>query len=230
MAQATHLPDPNEPHDNLGAPALPDADDEEAPAGFQQASGDIVAYWDPASPGKGPGKNGSKDPKFWYSEQHGFRRGSGPILFTPIDVVLSDSNLSTEDNPKTSTLLFGRLEKACKLRSANDEEGIKEFEPGALIGIWTKPGMKPLGRLAGTKVWMRNGQKINEKLVMFKDIKKPSPMVLFDIMNEKPGKPLPVREDRRVVSLPQKEKDRRAALAAAAASAPEAEDLGDIPF
>mgnify|MGYP001560078533 CR=1 FL=1 len=51
---------------------------DEPPEGFQQASGDIVGYWEPASPGKGPGKDGAKNPEYWYNEQYGFRPGSPP--------------------------------------------------------------------------------------------------------------------------------------------------------
>lgn len=195
-----------------------DQDDELPPQGFEQVAGDIVAYWEPASPGKGPGRDGAKNPEYWYNEQHGFRAGSPAILFTPIDCVLSDSKIETS---KTSTLLFGKLEKACKLKSAVEDEGYKVFEPGSLIGIWTKPGMKPLVTLAGAQVWMRNGQEVNNKMVLFKDIDKPSPMVQFDIRHKGSGSKLPVREDRRDKSLPQALKDKRAAVA---------QETGDIPF
>lgn len=192
------------------------------PKGFEQVSGDIVAYWDPASPGKGTGsREAAKDPKYWTSEQHGFRSGSGPILFQPIDCVLSDSKLSTDDNPKTSTLLFGKLLKATRLRSAIEDEGYKVFEAGSLIGIWTKPGMKPLQALAGAQVWMRNGQEVNGKITYFKDIGKPSPMVQFDIRHKGKGSSLPVREDRRDKSLPEELRVKRAAVA---------QEVGDIPF
>jgi len=193
------------------ATALTDADrndlDDEPPAGFEQASGDLVGYWESASP---PSRNGEE------------RHGSDPVLFTPLWVTLSDSEL---DNNKTSTLLHGRLEKPCLLRSANKEEGYREFPKGSMFGIWTKPGMKPLQNLAGAQVWMRNGVKIGEgkaaEIQYFKEIGKPSPMVLFDIRNNGKGGKLPIREDRRDKSLPGKLRDQRAAIA---------QDLGDIPF
>lgn len=194
-------------------------DNDAPPQGFEQVAGDIVAYWEPASPGKGTGsKEAAKDPKYWHSEQHGFRKGSGPITFTPIDCVLSDSKL---DDSKTSTLLFAKLEKPALLRSAVEDEGFKTFDKGSLIGIWTKPGMKPLQSLAGTQVWMRNGQEVNGTLVYFKDIGKPSPMVQFDIRHRTGGKTLPVREDRRDKSLPAEIRAKRAAVA---------QEQGDIPF
>lgn len=208
--------------DPNAAPVAYDETDDGPPKGYEQVAGDIAAYWDPASPGKGVGsREAAKDPKYWTSEQHGFRPGSGPILFQPIDCVLSDSKLSTEDNPKTSTLLFGKLLKACVLRSAVEDEGMKKFEPGTLIGIWTKPGMKPVQSLAGAHVWMRNGIELNGQIQYFKDIGKPSPMVQFDIRHKGQGKALPVREDRRDKSLPEELRVKRAAVA---------QETGDIPF
>lgn len=196
-----------------------DIEEIEPPDGFEQVSGDIVAYWEPASPGKGTGtKEAQRDPKYWTSDAHGFRKGSAPIVFTPIDCVLSDSKL--EDH-KTSTLLFGKLERPATLKSATEDGGYQTFEKGSLIGIWTKPGMKPLQQLSGAQVYLRNGQEVNGKLVFFKDIGKPSPMVQFDIRHKGTGKALPVREDRRDKSLPAEVKAKRAAVA---------QEVGDIPF
>lgn len=191
--------------------------DEAPPQGFDQVSGDIVAYWEPASPGKGQGKD-QKNPAFWYKEEAGFKQGSPPILFTPIDCVLGDSKL---DATKTSTLLFGKLEKRCLLRSANEEEGYQVYEPGIIVGIWTKPGMSALKQLAGTQVWMANGIQVNDKKEFFKDVDKPSPMVQFDIRHKGPGKPLPVRQDRRDKSAPAPVKEAHAKVT---------EQMGDIPF
>lgn len=194
-------------------------DDEAPPEGFQQVTSDIVAFWEAASPGKDPRNKDNNNPKFWYREDYGYKAGSPPILFTPIDCVMQDSKL--EPDKKSSTLVFGRLERACKLRSAVESEGYKEFAPGSLIGIWTKPGMRELQKLAGAKVWMRNGIKINEEIILFKAIDKPSPMVQFDIRSEGKGSALPVREDRRDKSLPQAMREKRAAVA---------QEVGDIPF
>lgn len=173
------------------------------PEGFEQASGDLAGYWETASP-----ESRTSEAKF----------GSDPILFTPLWVTLSDSDL---DNKKTSTLLHARLLAPAVLRSADKEEGYVEFSAGTLFGIWTKPGMKPLQTLGGAKVWMRNGQQQGDKVVYFKDIGKPSPMVLFDIRNQGKGEKLQVREDRRDRSLPDNLKEKRAQVA---------QDLGDIPF
>ncbi len=183
--------------------AKPAIDLSKPPEGFEQASGDLAGYWETASPASRTSE--AKD-------------GSDPILFTPLWVTLSDSEL---DNKKTSTLLHARLLAPAVLRSADKEEGYVEFGPGTLFGIWTKPGMKPLQSLGGAKVWMRNGQDQGGKIVYFKEIGKPSPMVLFDIRNQGKGEKLQVREDRRDRSLPENLKEKRAQVA---------QDLGDIPF
>lgn len=194
---------------NLAAVAAPSESEEkkvdlsQPPEGFEQASGDLAGYWETASPASRT------------SEE---KLGSDPILFTPLWVTLSDSDL---DPKKTSTLLHARLLAPATLRSADKEEGYVEFGAGTLFGIWTKPGMKPLQTLGGAKVWMRNGQQQGDRVVYFKDIGKPSPMVLFDIRNQGKGEKLQVREDRRDKSLPENLKEKRAQVA---------QDLGDIPF
>ena len=178
-------------------------DPDAPPEGFEQASGDIAGYWESASP---------------ESRSSEEKHGSSAVLFKPLWVTLSDSEI---DAKKTSTLLHARLLKPCTLRSANKEEGYVEFPAGTLFGIWSKPGMKPLQNLGGATVWMRNGQAQGDKVVYFKEIGKPSPMVLYDIRNEGKGERLPVREDRRDKSLPDHLKEKRAQAA---------QDLGDIPF
>lgn len=184
-------------------PSAPKIDLSQPPEGFEQASGDLAGYWETASPASRTSE-----------EKH----GSDPILFTPLWVTLSDSDL---DGKKTSTLLHARLLAPAVLRSADKEEGYVEFSAGTLFGIWTKPGMRPLQTLGGSKVWMRNGQQQGDRVVYFKDIGKPSPMVLFDIRNQGKGEKLQVREDRRDKSLPENLKEKRAQVA---------QDLGDIPF
>jgi len=176
------------------------------PEGFEQASGDLAGYWEAASP---------------PSRTTEMREGSGPVLFTPLYVTLSDSSLGTAKDPKSSTLLHARLEAPCLLRSAQKAEGYKEFPKGTLFGIWTKPGMKPLQRLAGATVWMRNGIEVAGKIEYFKEIDRPSPMVVFDIRSKGEGTKLKVAEDRRELSLPDNVRKKRTEIT---------EDLSDIPF
>ncbi|HEY3493812.1 MAG TPA: hypothetical protein VGK73_03970 [Polyangiaceae bacterium] len=165
----------------------------EAPEGFEEsASGDLEGYWDPASPGRGKDGLGG-----------GQKFGLGPITFTPLHVTVSDSDI---DEEKSSTLIHCRLEAAAVLRPAdkNNKEP-REFPAGTLFGIWAKPGMKPLKTLAGVKVWMANGQKQADGTVLyFKNINRPSPMVVFTIKWPKgaEGKKLRILEDHRVTSRP----------------------------
>lgn len=175
--------------------------DESVPEGFESQDGDLVAYWEPASQGT------AKSPP---------RPGSPAILFTPLYATLSDSKIKPNrgEQHKSSTLIHCRLERACRLRSAVKSEGYKVFEAGSLIGIWSKPGMRRLQNLAGVPVYMKNSG--------FKDVGNQSDMVTFDIKWKTDGQRLKVQEDRRNLSLTEKE---RAARASAAA-----EKLDDIPF
>lgn len=168
---------------------------EQPPEGFEVAGGDLAGYWESASE---------------ESRTSDGKPGSPAVLFTPLFVTLSDSKLQKE---KSSTLLHCRLEAPCMLRSANEEDGYKEFPKGTLFGIWTKPGMKPVATLGGAVVWMKNNG--------FKDVGKQSKMALYDIRNKGGGTKLKVREDRRDHSLPGKIREKRAEVV---------EDMSDIPF
>lgn len=185
-------------------------EDEAPPANFEQQSADIQAYWEAASQGS------AKAPP---------NEGSPAILFTPLHVTLSDNKREAD---KSSTLLHARLERPCLLKSAVKEEGYRTFPKGAIVGIWTKPGMKAIrdNNLAGVQVWMKNGQEIGGQLVKFKDIGKGSDMVLFDIRwdpseQKEKGKKLTVTADNRNKSLPDKLRSKRAE---------DAESLEGIPF
>lgn len=186
----------------------------EAPSEFDDETVDLAGYWESAGP-----ETRTKEETF----------GSPPVTFTPLYVTLSDSDI---DGKKSSTLLHCRLEAPCLLKSSTKGEGYREFPAGTTFGIWTKPGMKPLKKLAGVKCWMRNGQKIGDKIVYFKDVNKPSPMVLFTIKWPKTavGSFLEVREDFRKTSLPEHEKLRRKAKEERAQEIDDTDDLSDIPF
>lgn len=173
------------------------------PEGFEQVGGDLQGYWESASP---------------ETRQKEATYGSDPVLFTPLFVTLSDSQI---DSKKTSTLVHCRLEAPCTLRSAQKDEGYREFPAGTLFGVWTKPGMKALDQLAGARVWMRNGIQVGKETIYFKDVERPSPMVLFDIRAQGKGEKLKIQEDRRKESLPER---LRARLAK------ETEDMDGIPF
>lgn len=196
----------NQPYEDDDAPATGNAQevgddlDGNPPAGFESKGGDLKAYWEPASQG-----TAKKPPS----------AGSPPVLFTPLHVTLSDSKRPPNKGEahKSSTLIHCRLERRCRLRSAEKSEGYQVFEKGTLFGIWSKPGMRQLAGLAGVQVWMKNDG--------FRDVGKDSDMIMFDIKWEKDGEKLKVLEDHRVHSLPAKLKEARAQVA---------DNLGDIPF
>lgn len=189
--------------------------DEAPPEGFESQSGDLQGYWEAASQG-----SAKTEPN----------EGSPPVLFTPLFVTLTDNKREKE---KSSTLIHARLEKPCLLRSAVKEEGYKVFPKGTLFGIWSKPTMKPLGNLRDIIVWMRNGVEVPGQpgLQKFKDIGKGSDMVLCDLRwnskdvdaAQKEGRSLKleIKDDRRVNSLPERLRQKRAS---------DAQDTGDIPF
>lgn len=189
----------------------------EAPQEFSQGTGDLVAYWESASP-----RTAKRDELY----------GSPPVTFTPLHCTLTDSDIDPE---KTSTLIHCRLEAPCLLRVANkDESGYREFPVGTLFGIWAKPGMKELKKLANQKVWMRNGQKQADKVVYFKEIGQQSPMVIYTIRWAADAKfePLRVQDDYRQESLDDAAQQRRLRRAARAAEKQEALEGGEdfLPF
>jgi hypothetical protein len=166
------------------------------PASHQNVSSELAGYWESAAQ---------------ETRQAEAKPGSPPVLFTPLFRTLSDSKLQ---KTKHSTLIHCRLEAPCTLRSAVEEEGFKTFPKGTMFGIWAKPGMRELMNLSGTEVWMSNAG--------FKDVGKESDMALYDIAAAAPdkGTKLRVKEDRRVHSLPDSQREKRAEVA---------ED-DDIPF
>lgn len=136
------------------------------PEGFVRAAADVIGYWDP----KGPA-----------------------IYFEPVEARLIDSHL---DPSKVSCLVVGRL--LAPLSGGGyphlvDGDGvISEGKEGDIVGVWAKPGMKGLGKLCGTPVYMY--------LDGTKDIGKPSPMAVFAVLFREPGTPIPVVADTRTKS------------------------------
>lgn len=190
----------------------------EAPAEFSKGTSDLLAYWESASPA---------------TAKRGETYGSPPVTFTPLHVTLTDSDI---DATKTSTLIHCRLEAPCILRSANKDEGFQEFPAGTLFGIWAKPGMKDLKKLAGSKVWMRNGQldPRTKSVNYFKEIGQASPMVVYTIRWPEGTKfqPLTVADDYREESLDDAAKQRAQRRASRLAERQEALENNDefIPF
>lgn len=121
---------------------------------------------------------------YWDPEQ------ASAIHFIPFGAKMFDSNL---DKRKPSILILARLVDDTKLAMKNEGD---ESEPvqgtvGQIVGIWYKPGMRSVLSHGGHKVWMTEAGE--------KDIGKPSPMKLYDVLSPDEPKPnsLPLLEDTR---------------------------------
>lgn len=132
-----------------------------APQGYSKASTDIVGTYDP--------------------------KVQPNIHFTPYGVNLSDSQA---DKNKISCLVFATLVEDCLLADSKGEDGNRgtiQGKAGDTVGIWYKPGMRPITKLCGSKVFMYpNGER---------DTGKMNPMKLFEILKDKDGTPIPVLDD-----------------------------------
>lgn len=106
-----------------------------------------------------------------------------PIFFVPEAATLHDSG---QDPTKTSILIKGRLVEACEVYLGDE---IDLAEPGDMVGVWAKPGMKAIRDLGGVQVWVRQTGE--------KDVGKKSPMKTFGVFSKTKGQPIPVVGDYR---------------------------------
>lgn len=118
-----------------------------------------------------------------------------PVHCVPLYAVLFDNKV---DPRNASILIFAKLLDPTKLLKKEDDQKT-EFDgvPGDQIGIFAKPGMRRIGKLADCKTLiMRDPTKD-------KDVGKPQLMKYFKVLNA-PGiteKPLQVMDDRRKESF-----------------------------
>jgi hypothetical protein len=136
----------------------------ERPEGFTKRSSDIIGIWDP---------------------------DEGPIRCIPRHAKLSDSKKF--DKTKPSILIFAELTSECMLRvKAEDEDDEADLivgEPGDLVGIWGKPGMRDIRNLCNVEIFMfQDGEK---------DIGKGNPMKVYDISSAETGTLIPISGDTR---------------------------------
>lgn len=116
----------------------------------------------------------------------------GPIHGIPRAAKLSDSKI--EKNKSSMFVIFELIDSvSVTVNEGKDNAQTLVAKPGEMVGVWTKPGMKGIRSLCGCKVWMNYaGQK---------DIGKPSPMKVYDIMSpDKGGSLIPIIEDNRETS------------------------------
>lgn len=143
---------------------------------------------------------------FWEFEK-------GPIHFIPRSVKLFDGNI---EKIKPSILIIGELLDPCTLSNKDgDVNGVK----GDIVGVWYKPGMKPIVNLCDAKVWMQQNGEI--------ETGKPNAMKLFDVQSPGPNKRFTLVFDDRKESAGV----RTVFADARKVTAPVADDDGeDIPF
>lgn len=128
------------------------------PEGYEKRTDDVVGFWDP-------------------------EESAAPLHFIPREAAVFDGKNEPE---KPGVIVFGELVDAVTLI---DGEGMPvDGKPGDRIGLWGKPGMKPLKNLCGVKVFMYAAGE--------RDVGRPQPMKLFEVASAREGDPLPV-EDRR---------------------------------
>lgn len=146
---------------------------------------------------KGYGESSGDLVGFWDPE-------SGPIHCIPRTARLFDNSI---DEKKPSCLIMCELVDDCPNLVNGDKEPVLGRK-GDEVGVWYKPGMRGIKRLAGVKVYMYpEGEQ---------DTGKPNPMQLFKLHHAKDQKGMNIpAEDMRKVSKP---------------SAGNSEMLDQIPF
>ena len=123
---------------------------------------DIAGYWDP---------------------------DKSEIRCIPRSVKLFDN---TQDKTRASALIYCEATTKCLVKNRDDDGNAKYrvVEKGTMVGIWYKPGMRPLENMAGVEVHIKK----TDKTV---DTGKALPMVIFEVKGSAERKPIPVTEDRR---------------------------------
>lgn len=109
------------------------------------------------------------------------------IHIIPIEAKLFDGD---QDKSKPSILIFAKLvESAVLINSDGDKT---TGNPGDMIGVWGKPGLRALRNLAGIPCFIfPSGEK---------DVGKGNPMQLFKVGSKGIGKRLQIVEDMRIKS------------------------------
>lgn len=141
------------------------------PEGLRRTTGDVIGFHD--------------------LEDH------GPIYGIPMGAKLSDSKI---DSAKPSCFVIFQIVADSKLgpckcyEGSGDEKTEIVAQPGDMVGVWTKPGMKPIFQACGRKVFMVF---TGEKTLKGRP-EGQSPMKLYDChISEGPSKMVPLIEDNR---------------------------------
>lgn len=131
-----------------------------------------------------------------FVKQQGDISGSwimcSPIQGFPRSAKLMDGRF--EENKAAALILF-ELTKPCII--SDGEGGFSVAEPGMVVGVWYKAGMRSIRWLRDVEVWMM--QNPEEK---WKDTGKGNEMITFDIRSKDRGLPMLILEDFRESSAP----------------------------
>lgn len=118
---------------------------------------------------------------------YNYKDGDNTIYFVPISVTLMDSNINPH---QPQALIIARLTKPAKVVAGKgDDMEVVQANAGDMIGIWYKPGMRPIANCGGveTKMYQEGS----------KDTGMPTEMLCFRVAAKGNGKHLSVIEDRR---------------------------------
>lgn len=139
---------------------LTDALDKEFGDYSKDQAGDIVGFWD----------------------------GESPIVVKPLSVKLIDGSI---ERNKPAVLFVCELVKATTLqKSAKEDYEPFEGNPGDIIGVWGKPGLRRLAKLGGAEVLLA--------LIGEQDTGKPNPMKVYAVRTKQGvrGSALDVEDNR----------------------------------
>ncbi len=97
-----------------------------------------------------------------------------PVTLIPRAAKLMDN---TAERTKSATLVICEL---CQDALVTTKEGRIPASKGDLVGLWYKPGMRPIKNYAGVELWIAGDGE--------RDIGKPSPMKVYKILARKGAK------------------------------------------
>jgi len=160
------------------------------PEGLRRTTGDVIGFHD--------------------LEDH------GPIYGIPMAAKLSDSKL--EPSKPSCFIIFKivadpQLPPCLCYEGSGDDQQVITAKEGDLVGVWTKPGMRPIFQACGRKVFMSFA---GEKKLRGRP-EAQSPMKVYDChISDGPNRTVPLIEDNRIQSIGAKTPWHKEPLTAAA--------------
>lgn len=140
-------------------------EDFEVSEDFVPATGDVVGYWDPEK---------------------------SAAMGIPLGVKLFDGNIEPS-KPAMLILMKATRSFPVKVKNADQEWEYIRANPGDVVGVWYKPGMRGIVNRGGVEVYVKDSGNTQ-------DTGKPNAMKLFDVKAATIGERIPVLEDTRDLS------------------------------